>query len=283
MHKKNLAFLLAVTRNMGFAAGNVALSLRKQMPQGGYDIVVYYTDLSPGDLIAFRQIPHCRLVKFEFPASFAGEILSNLHPKSRFRTVSQLMAFAHFEAFALLSEYRNVVWIDSDTAIQGSLSEIIRFAPFGITADTPWTVQVNFADPITDYDMNAPGVCTAVMLVNESLPYEAMYKWCYAKAQEYAGNLLNADQGIVNLSLQEFHIAPNLMPLEEWQCISWKPEACVARIVHFGTEKKVWNSAKICTAFPEWYRMHLEWLRLGGADYDRTSTYPRNILSVLGA
>ncbi len=158
----------------------------------------------------------------------------------------------------------------------------MRFSPFGITPDTPWTVGINFGDPVPGYDMNRPGVCTAVMLGNEALPYEEIHRWCYAKAREIGGNLVNGDQGVVNLMLQEFGITPNLMPLEEWQCISWKPEACVARIVHFGTEKKVWNTLKVCTAFPEWYRIHIEWLRLGGGDFDRKAVHPINLLSVIG-
>lgn len=60
--------------------------------------------------------------------------------------------------------------------------------------------------------------------------------------------------------LQKFSISPVCMELEEWQCIAWKDEAPNARIVHFGTERKVWNDSNTCNAFPEWYRTHLQWL-----------------------
>ena len=34
-------------------------------------------------------------------------------------------------------------------------------------------------------------------------------------------------------------------------------------------------------AFPEWYRTHLEWLFLGGSDFDQSKITPRNPLGAL--
>ena len=107
------------------------------------------------------------------------------------------------------------------------------------------------------------------MAVHDVLPYEDLHKWCYDKAVEYANFLVNPDQGIINLALQAFRITPNEMPFEEWQCISWRDQASTARIVHFGTDKKVWSAANVFNSFPEWYRVHLQWLELGGTDFDR--------------
>ena len=75
---------------------------------------------------------------------------------------------------------------------------------------------------------------------------------------------------------QEFNLKPKEVPLDDYGCISWKDNANVAKIVHFGTEKKVWNTTNICNAFPEWYRTHLKWLALGGSDFDRSKITPRN-------
>ena len=59
-----------------------------------------------------------------------------------------------------------------------------------------------------------PGHCTAVMVVDDSLPYERMHAWCYSKAMEYAHLLINPDQAIINLLFQEFDLQPKVMPLE---------------------------------------------------------------------
>lgn len=281
LNKKPLAFLLGITPNLAFAAGNVALNLNKYMRDEDFEIVIYYTDLYEKDRLALTRIPRVRLVQFHLPEKFVAAMLAKIPPQSRFRDVNKLMCFTHFEVFPLLREYKNVVWLDADVAVQANLKTIVDFAPFGITGDEPWTVQENFTAKIEGYDMDVPGFCSAVMIVNDVLPYEMLHEWCYDTALKYAEYLKNPDQGIFNLLFQEFDIRPNEMPHRIWQCISWRDEANIAFITHFGTERKVWNTENICNAFPEWYRTHQEWLRLGGSDFPDDSMNPRNILHSL--
>jgi len=279
--KKKLAFLLGITPNLAFAAGNVALSLNHHMSMSEFDIVIYYTDLNDNDKNALSKIPHVRLVPFRLPKVFIQTMLDNMPNKSRFKSENHLMCFSHFEVFPLLDEYENVAWLDVDTSIQRDLSSIVNFKPFGITADDPWTVGNQFSRPIDEYDMNRTGHCTAVMVVNDSLPYRQIHKWLYEKAVYYADSILNPDQAIISIMLQHFNIEVNFMPLEEWQCISWRNYANIARIVHFGNSNKIWHNTNVCNAFPEWYRTHLEWLELGGSDFGQKYISPHNILGAL--
>jgi len=281
MKKKPLAFAVSVSPPLTFAAGNIALSLKKQMPRRDYDLVIFYLEMSASDMAIFKSIPRCRLIKYKFPAGMAETLISKSPTQARFRTPYDIMTFVRLEILALLSEYRTVVALDADIAIQGDLSEMTQFGPFAITTDAPWAVQNNFTAPVPGYEMDVPGVCASIIVVHDALPYQAMYKWCHFKAVQLAPFLRNGEQGILNLMLQEFRITPQLMPLEVWQCISWRAEANVARIVHFGTEKKVWCTRNICNAFPEWYRIHREWLKLGGSDFDQRLVNPRNILQDL--
>ena len=281
MSKKRLAFLLGITPNLSFAAGNVALSINKYMTMQDYDIVIYYTKLEKKDLLAFSKIPHVVLKQFNLPESFIQTMLNKIPEESRFRSRNHLMCFSHFEVFSLLNKYQNVAWIDVDTSIQRDLSSIVKYTPLGISPDTPWTVGNQFSHNIDGYDMNREGHCTAVMVVNDTLPYKKIHKWLYDKAIKYADCIVNPDQAIISIMLQEFNITPNLMDLDEWQCISWKDKANLARIVHFGNERKVWKDINVCNAFPEWYRTHMEWLRLGGSDFDQSKVSPHNILGSL--
>ncbi|HUC16222.1 MAG TPA: glycosyltransferase family 9 protein [Acetobacteraceae bacterium] len=270
--KRPLAFLLGISENLGFAAGNVALGLQKCMPGEDYDVLIYYSTLHDQDRAAFEKIPNVQLVPFEFDTDFSDSMLARIPEGSRFRDMNKLMCLCHFEAFALLSRYKSVVWLDADLGIQGNVKNITSFKPFGITSDSPWTVQENFARPIAGYDMDAPGWCTAVMVVHDELPHENLHKWCYEKAIEYASVLHNPDQGIINLAFQHFHITPSEMPYEVWQCVPRREQAGTALIVHFGDERKVWSDSNVFSAFPEWYRLHKEWLQLGGRDFDQHAT-----------
>jgi hypothetical protein len=281
--KRPLAFLLGISANLGFAAGNVALSLNKYMGSEAFDILIYYSSLHEHDRIALGKIPHVHLVPFQLDATFIELMLSRLPPTSRFRNADSLMCFCHFEAFALLDRYKTVVWLDADVAIQGSLSGINEFKPIGITADSPWPVRGNFTEAVPGYNMDRPGWCSAVMVVQDDLPHADLYRWCYDKAAEYAPILVNPDQGIINLAFEHFRITPSEMPLEVWQCVPWREQARTARITHFGTDRKVWSDPNVFAAFPEWYRTHLEWLELGGGDFSRWRTPPKNPLDALDA
>lgn len=281
--KKRLAYFLGITENLAFAAGNVAISLNKYVRDADYDIVIYYTHLLEHDIQALKKIPHVQLYPFKFPEEFIKCMLAQLPSRSRFKSSNALMCFSHFEVFALLDKYRYVVWLDADTSIQRDISSIVEFAPFGITADYPWKVRDQFTQEIAGYDMNQDGVCTAVMIVGDQLPYKKIYRYLYRKAIQWAKYIINPDQAIMSMMLQDFHIVPKLMNLDEWQCIAWKDEGIIARIVHFGTAQKAWNNTNICNAYPQWYRTHLEWLELGGSDFNQLKITPRSTVGTLNA
>lgn len=279
--KKPLAFVVGVTENLGFAAGNVALALARHMKTSSYELVVLARSLHDSDRSALQAINKVIIRDFRFPDGFECRMLDSLPEGSRFKEKNHLMCFSHFEVFRLLEEYQNVVWLDVDTSIQKPLDEIVNFGPFGISADTPWTVGDNFTAPPAGYKLDLEGVCTAVMVVNDSLAYRDIYAWCYLKTQELAPRLKNPDQAIINLAIQEFSIDPKILPLAEWQCIAWRDEAIDARIVHFGTHRKVWNSTNVRSAFPEWHRVQREWEALGGRPYPADGSLTRNALPAL--
>lgn len=269
MNKKPLAFVISCTDNLTFAVGNVALSLYKYMPDIDYECVILHNKINSNDLKILKNISKVRMIPFEFPQSFAEKMLKESPSTSRFRSGNALMTFTHFEIFKLLNEYKIVSWLDSDISIQGSIKDIGKFIPFGITIDAPFTVQKNFLKPINNFDMSIPGLCAAIIVVGDQLPFNEIYNWCYKKTLEYASILEQADQGILNLAVQNFNIKPNLMSLEVWQCRPDRPTSITANIVHFGYTKKIWLDHSLCSAFPEWYRMHCEWLKLGGSDFSR--------------
>jgi hypothetical protein len=120
--------------------------------------------------------------------------------------------------------------------------------------------------------MDKPTICSALIVADDSIPYRELYKWCYAKALEYAEYLSNRDQGIINLALQEFKITPNMISSYTWQCKFFKETVHTAKIVHFGYKVKPWDSEVLIMHFPEWYRTHLAWIKLGGSDFPKHAT-----------
>ena len=276
MKKKKLTYMLAVTQDYVYAAGNIVLSLIRQRPQKDFDVTIFYDEMLPSDKKIFEETGICNLIEYKVSKDFETTIRTNC-PKFNDETFAKhfsFLKFAKFEIFSLLDKYENAVWLDADIAIQDDPYDIINYPPFAITEDRGWTVQNNFLEPISGYDMDKSGVCSAVFLVSDKLAhYQKMRNWCYQKAAEVCPYFKNIDQGIFNLLLQEFKIEYQLLPLDDYQCFTDREEGAYAKIAHFGGKSKVWNNTEIISAFPEWYRVHLRWLRAGGSDFEHDSKF----------
>ena len=276
--KKKLCFLVAVSPNLAFAAGNIGIALDKYMHGRDYDLLVYHSGLDGRDLAALERIPRCLPVQFFPDAKLVFFLLENLPLSCPYKSKDSLMLLCHYEIFRLLESYENAVWLDADILVQGDLSKIIDFAPFGITGDTSWLVKDQFITSpnggidVSGFDMDRPAFCSAVMVANDILPYGKIYDFLIGKTYEYASFLKNIDQAVINLMLQVFNILPSVMSTEKWQCIYWRNEAPFANIVHFGGPGKIWKSRELCIKFSEWYRNHLIYLELGGNDFSRNPT-----------
>lgn len=267
--KKHIAILLATTNNLAFAAGNCALALNKYLNIKDFDIVIFYKDLSNQNLSALRKINHVQLRPFFLDKNFIKILINNLPKQSRFRDLNHLMCFAHFEAFRLLDEYQTVLYYDIDISFQRDISGIFTMGPFAMPLDSPWTVRDQFTENISSFDMQKAAYCSAVMLLHDSIPYKQIYNFLYNIAKQYASSLINPDQACINLALQKFNIEPNDIPVNVYACNPSSGGASYARAIHFGNKFKVWNNSNLLNSFPEWYRVHLDWLTLGGEDFEQ--------------
>lgn len=274
--KKKLAFIIAVSGDLAFAAGNIAIALNRYMLTS-FDLLIYTSEMSIKDKETLENINNCHVKEFSFKPGFIKYMMEHLPKNCRFRDPKKLMRFCHYEAFELLERYENVIWLDADISVQADLSDLLDYRPFGITTDSPWKVRDQFIAPVEGYHMEKDAVCSAVMILDDSLPYQEIYNWLYENTIKYAEYMKNGDQAIINLMLQKFELDLNLMPLEVYQCIDWRKEAIDAKIVHFGTDRKVWNTNIKLNSFPEWYRIHLQWLKMGGSDFKREDIIPENI------
>ena len=278
MQKKPLVFFLCCSDNIIFAAGNVALALNKYMPNEQFDIIIYHTGLRPANALALKKIPRVILKNFKFDGAFQDEILKRM-PKGRWSNPNSLLAFSHYEIFDFLYEYKTAIWLDADISVQANISELCKYGPFGQSKDLNWhniwTVGDQFIKPLpkkSGYDMSTDGYINALIVVNDQLPHwKEMRDYCYRKSLEYAEYLKNCDQAVFAMLRQDFGIQVNEIPWHEYICHAQHPYASLAKVVHFGCQDKVWTDDRYLRTFPEWFRTHLEWLQLGGEDFDRSN------------
>ncbi|GAB6854300.1 glycosyltransferase [Asaia astilbis] len=265
MNQKKLAFVLAATNNLLFAAANTAISLNKYFTACPFDIILFSDDISESDREALESIDNVSVRRFDVE-TYRETVLKNCSEDSRFvRNEKHLMALAHFEVFSLLDTYKKTAWLDIDMLVQRNLNEIVDFQGLVMTEDYPWTVGDNFLQPVPGFNMRTPSVCSAFIVVDDSVGnHREIYEWCHEAVVRHAALLKLGDQPIFNLALQNFSLRPTLVPTEIWQCMPERETAIMARVVHFGGDEKIWKSEALLALFSEWYRNHLEWLNLGG-------------------
>ncbi len=279
--KKKLCFFTGISPNMTYAAANVAIGLSIHNKKD-YDFIVYHSGISNSNKLAFSKIPNCQLREFSFKREFQETMLNRLPQTCRFRNIDRLMCFTHYEIFKLLEEYKCVVWLDSDVLIQDDVTSITSFENMSFSSDNEYSVGDQFVTlPRIDYDFEKKAIRIGMMYMRDNIPFQDMYNWCYSKTIELVDYLLNPEQAIFNLLLQEWNIFPDIIPVE-WHTDCDKKEAVISKVVHFGTENKVWNNRLIFDAFPEWYRNIRKWIEFGGdisEDFKLDGCTPQNILN----
>lgn len=275
--KKRLAYFLACPDNLAFTAGNIAIALNKHSKNKEFDIVIYSDGFQDNNKIALSKIKNVILRKYCSRHTFKSFSLLKYHTlcSGDDWETTEFISFSIFEIFNLLKEYETVVWLSIDMSIQADISELENYGPLGMPKDLKgnsfFTVGDNFSSPIPGYNMNLPSDSTACVVVNDRLEnYDKLAKYCYETAIKYAGKLKNIDQAVFQMMLQDFNFVPKQIPWNDYCCHASHELAAIAKMVHFGSEQKIWNNESYLRCFPEWFRLHLEWLSLGGMDFDRS-------------
>ena len=256
MNKKELAIVLGATVNMTFALANVLMGIKKHLTIQKFDVIVYHKDIQGNEKIILSSIIHCEFKDYDLESSDISH-----HSLNRY----SLLAYSRYECFDLLNEYQKVLWLDIDVFIQKDLSNLLSI---DIEDVALWKNDIhkngfNFKQPIDNYDMESNYYNTGIILFSDKMTdFSKMKDWCYKKTKEYGKHLICADQGIINLVLQEFKV--KITDLEEiYNCHPEKTFVNEAVIIHPYAEEKLWNYYN----FEEWSNNYKNWLKMGGIPY----------------
>ena len=256
MDKRELAIVLGATVNMTFALANVLMGIKSNLKKN-FDIIVFHKDITDKEEELLNSIIPCDFKDYNLEPSD----ISN-HSLNRY----SLLAYSRYECFSLLDKYKKILWLDIDVFIQKDLSDFIELDTSGIAM---WRNDLhkngfNFSQPIENYDMESNYYNTGVILLSDKLSnYNKMTDWCYKKTKEYGKKLICADQGILNLLVQEFNC--EVTDLNEiYNCHPEKEIVKDAAIIHPYAEEKLWN---YYYNFEQWNENYKKWLRMGGSSY----------------
>ena len=266
--KKPLAILLGFTGNLAFAAGTLALSIGQHMRGREYEIIMLGTDIEDNDKAIMRTLRRCHVSSYTPPESRISEWSLQLFSS---------LCLAKFEMFNLLQDYRCVVWLDCDVAVQGDFSDIVAYGPLAMALEDPSLTANNqtlplimdFFTPVAEYDMLRPHYNTGVVVLNDTLPDPLRLKeWCLEKLDSMGPNLKYPDQAIFNMLAQEFPHLVKEFPHTRFNAHPRNPASLLAPLVHGFGPYKFWEDGLLSSALPEWRRSYQRWLSMGGSPYD---------------
>jgi lipopolysaccharide biosynthesis glycosyltransferase len=259
--KINKAIVLGATGNMAFAAANVLIGIKKHSPELKADFVVFHNDFSDNDKNLINNIIPCNFFEYEIPINTGGL------EQSSFSRYSKL-AFSRYECFRMLNKYKQVLWVDIDILMQKDISSIFNYAKTGISLyQEVAPLQECFSIKVEGYNMHYAHYNSGVLLLSDNLKnYNEMGDWLYNKTYELATYLKYADQGIINLLVQEFKIEVDKLP-EKYNCHSTKKMSKDACIVHSYSPQKFWKWYEKAYHFKEWDDNYKKWLKMGGSSY----------------
>ena len=262
-NKKEQAVVLGATANITFAPANVLIGIKKHSPDLEADFIIFHKNISQKDMDLINSIVPCQFIDYDFP----------IYDISKFNETAiskyTKLAYSRYECFSMLKDYRKVLWIDIDTLVQKDISELLNVdCKNGIAMFKDVIPLKNtFTDKITnlnlEYDLVINSFNTGVILFQDNLPhYEELAEWNYKKTYELSEYIFLADQGIINLALQEYGIRATELD-EKFNCHPNKKIVKDAVVLHTYSKEKFWNFYQN----KEWDENYKRWIKMGGSPY----------------
>lgn len=258
--KKCNAIVFGLTSNHIFAVACVMMDLKRISSSQLDEVVIIHDGIIPEDQKLLESILPTRFIHYEFPLTSERVLYA---PSVQYFTK---MVFTKFECLRLLDSYKNIVWMDYDIVIQQDISELFSPCDAGIKImrGGVW-VNEQVLEPVAEYEMNAEGMSAGLFVLQDHLKdYMEMYRFCYAKLEQYAPILHMPDQAIFDFMIQEFEVRPDLI---DGRVYAVHPTNLAkveqATILHSWGQPKFWNG--IYNA--QWQTNYHAWLQMGGSKY----------------
>lgn len=265
MNKKNALLIMAATGNYLFSVGNVLIGLKKHSPNMFDDIVIYTDETATEqDKETIQKI---------FPVTFKiyDFQIKNLKDRERLKYFSN-MPYVRFEMLTYLDSYKKVFWFDSDFLITDDISGLLQYGNTGISMSIdldPYPeghgVHMFFIKNVPGYDMMAKAYASGLVIFSDKLKEPLkLRKYLYEKLDLYSGYIKYAEQGILQLMIENFSLQVEEFPKLIYHAFPFEDKS-KAKLIHLLDRTKPWQYYS-GTAYDEWYENHKQWITLGGGE-----------------
>lgn len=265
--KKNLAIMLAATKDSAFAVANVAMGLERYSSSLVSTIYIYHDGFSEEDKAALLKVSK-KIVfvlytyeDFIRKCNFQGEISKTFGRYTH-------MSVCRYELFGYLDEYKYAAWIDFDILIQKDISFLLNYAPWGLV-ETHNKMRGAFYKVPQNISGSEVCLSSCVFVVSDELEdYSDITNQMYKYTMEYAKDLILPDQAIINFISIKNSIENFIIPEKMVSTPEWRVSLSDAPMVHSaGKTNRFWNEQSLIVAYPEWQVNYKIWLEFGGTPF----------------
>lgn len=243
------AIVMGFTRAWAGPAAVVLQALNAVEPQP-FDTVMMVQDLPQAQRELFNQIRPCTFIEYE----------PELKNPDRFARVSS-MAFSRYECWSMLTKYKRVLWIDSDTLPVGevlSCFDLVTDSGMGLIPHTGTPIKVSFAKDVPGFDMQRECFNSGYIALTQAVgDGDAHRDWLHDATARWS-DYVSSDQAVINLMFQAMNAPPTALP-GKYNCSPENPVDDV-RVLHPWGNHKFWDGL----SDTRWDAYHQRWIDMGG-------------------
>lgn len=281
------ALVMAITGDLGFAAGVTLASFLAHNPDFPGDIVLYHDGLPASDLAALQQIvPRLRAEPLS-PLAICAHLGASgaASPPTITAACGQIHPYilAKFEMFDRLAEYQQLVWFDADLLIRAPLDHLwqgkapLGWRPLPEGAYARRARRLARLRPLHHGDpppLPNAGVVTlnAAALRAQGIDASTLYGLA-AEALSVAG-ARTLDESALFLCAARYRLEVTPLALSDNHPVA-QEGSDAARILHAIGPDKFWSATPLLHACPDWVAHHQLWCAAGGAPAPAPSLHGR--------
>ena len=275
MKKYKNSILLAATKDSAFALGTMLVNIKEKMLVDMFYIV--NDGFSDEDKKAMGKIVNeggGGLSKIKFIYFTQKDFLERLKLFDKEKLLLQndsflkrytFMSYAMFEAFNLLGESENILYLDFDILLLKPIDELFRAkAPFCADRgkNTVKALVPHYEGKFSDERVYRTGVvCFSNFIQNPKTCYDFIYK----SSAKY--NFIN-DQVAFSLLIYEYKIKVKVLKRDKYAGELFYRQNRQASLIHaYGSKNRFWNNKLAHQLFPQWSEYYKKWLEFGGSAY----------------
>lgn len=275
VNKIKIAVCMIVTSNYAFSVATTAQGVIENNKDYDFIFYIYHNGIKKEDKNILDKIL-INTVYIDFSDDFfhnsVRNLLKNEYEKINIQKLLDTRKFYFIGkvcCLELLKFNSNVLYLDTDLLIQGSLHDIFKnkgvswrpaFALARKKLSTITTSKVFFNQIPTDY--TAPNA--GVMFFTDDIPYEKMLAECYLVLQNYHHEMrADLDEAVIAWACYKYDVKINKL---EYKYNQWAYSTNKNTIIsHTIGNINFWDANFRKIIFNEWNKYYNNWLQLGGS------------------